>query len=127
MAFRIAFVIKDSGRFRAGDCIEAHEQTHYMGSSVESPGGILRILNITDGDIEDNIVYDVTSPWTVENPDWDERDGESYRYIPHPTYNRRLHISELLYKGILSAELDRVGVADISMSQFVEGVVNRDG
>ena len=48
MACKIAIMAKDSGRFFAGDCVEAHKVSVYMGGSVEPVGGNLRVLDVTN-------------------------------------------------------------------------------
>ena len=57
MACKIAIMAKDSGRFFAGDCVEAHKVSVYMGGSVEPVGGDLRVTSLLFG-----LIFIITNP-----------------------------------------------------------------
>ena len=98
MPCKIAFIAKDSGRFRAGDCVEVHKKSFVMGDKVEKVGGILRVLDVTDAYRYHELIVKLTTPWLIKNPEWIAADKNSNEYIEHPTHNRQFYLNPV-YEG----------------------------
>ncbi len=98
MPCKIAFIAKDSGRFFAGDCVEAHKASLNMGDRVEKVGGILRVLDVTDAYRYHELIVKLTTPWLIKNPEWIAADKNSPEYIEHPTHNRQFYLNPV-YEG----------------------------
>jgi len=118
MACKVAFIAKDSGRFFAGDCVEAHKSSTYMGDGVEPVGGILRVLDVTNAYRGNELLVRLTTDWMIKNPDWLATDKRSHEFIPHPTHNRQFYLNpvsagdeyyeELRVNGRISANIETI-------------------
>ncbi len=127
MPCKIAFIAKDSGRFRAGDCVEAHKVSLNMGDRVESVGGILRVLDVTDAYRYHELIVKLTTPWLIKNPDWVAADKRSQEYIEHPTHNRQFYLNPVHEGENYFDELKNYNRVSVSIDDIARYVRERDG
>ncbi len=127
MPCKIAFISKDSGRFRAGDCVEAHKVSLNMGDRVESVGGILRVLDVTDAYRYHELIVKLTTPWLIKNPDWVAADKRSQEYIEHPTHNRQFYLNPVHEGENYFDELKNYNRVSVSIDDIARYVRERDG
>ncbi len=127
MPCKIAFIAKDSGRFRAGDCVEAHKVSLNMGDRVESVGGILRVLDVTDAYRYHELIVKLTTPWMIKNPDWVAADKRSPEYLEHPTHNRQFYLQPVHEGEDYFDELKNYNRVSVSIDNIARYVRERDG
>ncbi len=124
---KIAFIAKDSGRFFAGDCVEAHKYSLYMGDSVEPVGGILRVLDVTNAYRYNELIVKLTTDWMIKNPNWVAADKRSPEFIPHPTHNRQFYLNPVHAGDEYFEELRVNGRISVSIETIASYVRERNG
>ena len=129
MACKIAFIAKDSGRFFAGDCVEAHKKgkINSMGLSVEPVGGILRVLDVTNAYRYNELIVKLTTDWMIKNPNWFAADKRSPEFIPHPTRNRQFYLNPVYAGDEYFEELRVNGRISVSIETIASYVRERNG
>jgi hypothetical protein len=127
MACKIAIMAKDSGRFFAGDCVEAHKVSVYMGGSVEPVGGDLRVLDVTNAYRYDELIVKLTNDWMINNPDWIAADTNSEKTIPHPTHNRQFYLEPVTIDNPYYEKFRVDGRISVTIEQVEFYVRERNG
>jgi len=127
MPCKIAIMAKDSGRFFAGDCVEAHKSSVYMGDGVEPVGGNLRVLDVTNAYRYDELIVKLTTNWLIDNPDWVVTDEISEQKIPHPTHNRQFYLEPVTEDNPYYAQFADNGRISVTIEQIAYYVRERNG
>ena len=127
MACKIAIMAVDSERFFAGDCVEAHKFSVYMGNSVEPVGGILRVLDVTNAYRYNELIVKLTTDWVIDNPDYIAADINSQKTIQHPTHNRQFYLEPVTTKNPYYDEFRNNGRISVTIEQIAYYVRDRNG
>ncbi len=126
MPCKIAFIAKDSGRFHAGDCVEAHKRSMNMGDKVENVGGILRVLDVTNAYRYNELIVKLTTPWMIKNPEWIAADKRSPEYIEHPTHNRQFYLQPVHEGDDYYSELKNNNRVSVTIEEIAAYVRERN-
>ncbi len=118
---------KESGRFFAGDCIEAHKSGVYMGDGVEPVGGYLRVLDVTNAYRYNELIVKLTTDWIIKNPNWIAADQDSEEFIPHPTHNRQFYLEPVTPENPFYEEFKNKGRISVTIEQVAHYVKDRNG
>ena len=127
MACKIAILAVNSGRFFAGDCVEAHKASQSMGNSVEPVGGPFRVLDVTNAYRYNELIVKLTSDWVIDNPNWIAIDQDSEKTIPHPTHNRQFYLEPVTVENPYYDEFRNNGRISVTIEQIAYYVRDRNG
>jgi len=127
MACKIAIMAFDSGRFFAGDCVEAHKSSVYMGDGVEPVGGSLRVLDVTNAYRYNELIVKLTANWMIDNPDYIAADINSQKTIQHATHNRQFYLEPVNTENPYYEEFRVNGRIPVTIEQVAYYVRDRNG
>lgn len=121
MKCKLAVAGYDIGRYKRGDVVDATPVDVFMGEKVEPFGGPFRIIIIDDAGIDHAAIVKLTTPFRIQNPDYNALDENSPQHIFHPTLAREYNLSALSNNDAFLMEL----ISEQRTTGLVQDIIDR--